>query len=96
MDTVTKDKGIEELRPMGEFAASTVNEAGAQLSAARSRAQASLRNAYASLTDAGNELTTQARAAARATDQYVRDRPWQILGVAAGVGFVLGYLIGRR
>ena len=96
MDMVTKGTGTEELRPIGEFAASTANEAGAQLSAARTRAQASLRNAYVSLTDAGGELTSQARAAARATDRYVRDRPWQVFGLAAGVAFLLGYLLGRR
>jgi ElaB/YqjD/DUF883 family membrane-anchored ribosome-binding protein len=38
----------------------------------------------------------RARAAMRATDEYVHDNPWQALGVAAGVGFLLGYLIGRR
>jgi len=98
MEAVTKDRGIDELKTagVGEFAAPTANEAGAQLTAARARAQASLRDAYASLTDAGSELTAQARAVARATDRYVRDRPWHTLGAAAGVGFLIGFLLGRR
>ena len=32
----------------------------------------------------------RAKAAARATDEYVRDNPWQALGVAAAVGFLIG------
>ena len=34
--------------------------------------------------------------AADVTDKYVHDNPWQAIGVAAGVGFLLGLLIGRR
>ena len=34
--------------------------------------------------------------AARATDQLVHENPWQSVGVAAAVGFLLGMLIHRR
>ena len=30
------------------------------------------------------------------TDEYVHEHPWKAVGIAAGVGFVLGLLIGRR
>ena len=41
------------------------------------------------------QATTTARNAAKATDDYVRDNPWETVGwVAAGV-FVLGFLLGR-
>lgn len=30
------------------------------------------------------------------TTEYVKDRPLQAVGVAAGVGFLLGLLVGRR
>ena len=29
-------------------------------------------------------------------DRYVRDNPWQSIGIAAGVAFVIGVLVGRR
>jgi ElaB/YqjD/DUF883 family membrane-anchored ribosome-binding protein len=38
----------------------------------------------------------QARDAARATDDYVHDNPWQAIGVAAAVGFLVGLVISRR
>jgi ElaB/YqjD/DUF883 family membrane-anchored ribosome-binding protein len=42
------------------------------------------------------ELVAQARDAARETDRYVRQNPWQSIGIAAGVGLLIGVLIGRR
>jgi ElaB/YqjD/DUF883 family membrane-anchored ribosome-binding protein len=35
-------------------------------------------------------------AAARATDDYVRENPWQAVGVAVLAGIALGLLISRR
>lgn len=37
----------------------------------------------------------RARAAGRATDAYVRDHRWQVLGTAALAGVVLGAWVGR-
>ena len=36
------------------------------------------------------QAVDQAKAAARATDDYVHDNPWQAIGVAAAVGFLVG------
>ncbi|MFI5401228.1 MAG: YqjD family protein [SAR324 cluster bacterium] len=36
------------------------------------------------------------RAAVQATDTYVRVHPWQAVGIAAGIGLVLGLLLRRR
>ena len=38
----------------------------------------------------------KAGAAAKVTDDYVHVHPWTAIGIAAGVGLVLGVLIGRR
>jgi len=34
--------------------------------------------------------------AVKATETYVRENPWQSVGIAAGIGLVLGLLISRR
>ena len=100
MEAITKDKVVEDLRSVGqdaqELVKATASEAGERLSAARSQARASLRSAQLRLTELGQEVRARARGAAGATDQYVHENPWQILGVAAGIGFLLGYLLGRR
>jgi len=36
------------------------------------------------------------RAAAQATDDYVHDNPWQAVSIGAGVGFLVGFILGRR
>ena len=38
----------------------------------------------------------KAVAGAKATDQVIRDHPYHSLGVALGIGAVLGYLLSRR
>jgi len=35
-------------------------------------------------------------AAARATDEYVHDNPWPVIGVAAAVGLIVGLLLSDR
>ena len=36
------------------------------------------------------------RYAAETTDQYVHENPWQVVGIAAGLGFILGLLMAPR
>ena len=31
-----------------------------------------------------------------ATDEYVRENPWAVIGIAAAVGIVIGFIAGRR
>jgi ElaB/YqjD/DUF883 family membrane-anchored ribosome-binding protein len=64
-------------------------------------------NVQQGLADAGERLariredaSTQAAAAARAADEYVRDNPWRSVGIVAAsaalAGLVAGMLIARR
>jgi ElaB/YqjD/DUF883 family membrane-anchored ribosome-binding protein len=39
---------------------------------------------------------TRVTEAGRATDDYVHHEPWKAIGMAAGIAFVLGVLVGRR
>jgi ElaB/YqjD/DUF883 family membrane-anchored ribosome-binding protein len=43
-----------------------------------------------------NNVQEKAIAGAKATDQVIRDNPYQALGVALGVGAIIGYLLRRR
>lgn len=38
----------------------------------------------------------KAAEAGRSADGYVRDHPWEAIGVAAGVGLLVGALLARR
>jgi ElaB/YqjD/DUF883 family membrane-anchored ribosome-binding protein len=43
-----------------------------------------------------NNVQEKAIAGAKATDQVIRDNPYKALGVALGVGAIIGYLLRRR
>ena len=43
-----------------------------------------------------SNVQEKAIAGAKATDQVIRDNPYKALGVALGVGAIIGYLIRRR
>jgi ElaB/YqjD/DUF883 family membrane-anchored ribosome-binding protein len=56
----------------------------------------SLRTAKIKVAEAQEMVADRAKAAARATDDYVHANPWRAVGIAAGVGLVVGMLISRR
>ncbi|MFG6446791.1 YqjD family protein [Roseateles sp. BYS180W] len=74
----------------------TADQAGEGTSELRSRVQATLDGARRSLTEVQHAAVDKARAAGRATDQYVHEKPWHAIGLAAGVGLLVGMLISRR
>jgi ElaB/YqjD/DUF883 family membrane-anchored ribosome-binding protein len=45
---------------------------------------------------AWHTVQEKAIAGAKATDQVIRDNPYKALGVALGVGVIIGYLLRRR
>ena len=74
----------------------TANQAGEKIAVARERIQDSLHQAKVKLAEAEAMVTERARQAARYTDEYVHDNPWRAIGIAAGIGLVLGLLMSRR
>jgi ElaB/YqjD/DUF883 family membrane-anchored ribosome-binding protein len=63
---------------------------------ARARAEESLRHARTRIIEMEQQMMERAKAAAHATNGYVHEKPWPSIGVAAGVAFVAGLLVGRR
>lgn len=74
----------------------TANQGGEAIASLRTRAEESLAVAKVKMADAQDALIEKSKAAAKATDDYVHENPWRAVGVAAGVGLVIGLLIGRR
>ena len=55
-----------------------------------------INSARASVGKAGSALVDKARSGARVTDHYVREQPWQAVGITAVAGLLIGFLLGRR
>jgi ElaB/YqjD/DUF883 family membrane-anchored ribosome-binding protein len=79
-----------------ELLRATAGQMGEKAAVARERIQESLRVAKIKLADAEEIVVDSAKAAARATDDYVHEHPWGAVGIAAAMGLVLGMLISRR
>ncbi|HZV54930.1 MAG TPA: DUF883 family protein [Rhodocyclaceae bacterium] len=74
----------------------TASQAGDKATELRGKIQEHLVTARASLADAQVAVVDKAKQVGHVTDDYVHDNPWRSVGVAAGVGLVIGLLIGRR
>lgn len=97
---VSKEKLVADLKVVvadaEELLRATASQAGEKVVAARARIEASLATAKVKLSDAERALLEKSKLAAKATDEYVRENPWQAVGAAAVAGLVLGVLISRR
>ena len=97
---VDREKFVKDMRTVISDAENllraTANQAGEQIAVARERIQDSLHQAKVKLAEAEAVVRERAAQAARYTDEYVHDNPWHAIGVAAGIGLVLGILLARR
>lgn len=99
-DDVTKEQLIADFKVVMADAEAllkaTANQGGEKLAEVRAKAEESLRVAKEKMAEAQTALLVKTKAAAKATDAYVHENPWKAVGIAAGVGLVIGLLIGRR
>lgn len=72
------------------------NESGEKAKDLRSQVEAKLLTAKLRMQEIEGQAIDRAKEAARATDDYVHEHPWQSIGVAAAVGVVIGLLMNRR
>ena len=79
-----------------EILRATADVAGEKVADLRERITLRLQDARARLADAETIIVDKTKAAARATDDYVKTNPWQSVGIAAAVGFLIGVMINRR
>ena len=83
------DKLMDELRDVvaaaEDLLKATAGEHGERIEEVRARAEESLRAARERLEDVGSRLNDQ-----------VREHPWAAVGIAAGIGLVLGILLARK
>jgi ElaB/YqjD/DUF883 family membrane-anchored ribosome-binding protein len=70
----------------------SAGELGERAREARTRLAASLESAKHSF----HHVEDQALAGAKATDKVIREHPYQSIGIAFGVGLLIGVLVARR
>ena len=80
------------VRDAEELLRATAGDMSEKAKESRARLSASLDSAK----DACRRLEDKAIEGARAADGVIRDHPYQTIGIAFGVGVLLGVLVGRK
>jgi ElaB/YqjD/DUF883 family membrane-anchored ribosome-binding protein len=83
------DRLVDEARALLE---ATAGVAGETVGAARKRLAAAIESSKR----AAHQVADKAVAGAKATDTLVREHPWQAVGIAVGVGALIGFLCSHR
>ncbi|SFN30411.1 Membrane-anchored ribosome-binding protein, inhibits growth in stationary phase, ElaB/YqjD/DUF883 family [Nitrosospira briensis] len=72
------------------------NESGGKAQALRDKLDRNLKLAKDYLHDVEGSVVDKSRVAARVTDEYVHENAWRTVGLAIGVGILIGFLIRDR
>ena len=62
----------------------------------RAKVKVALVAAKSAVADTASQLRDRAQEVGKQTDTFVRDNPWQVIGLAAVVGLAVGILASRR
>ena len=74
----------------------TEGHADGAIGSIRSKALETIAGAKESLSGIEGQLADKAKAAAVSADDFVHRNPWEAVGVAAGLGILIGLFISRR
>jgi len=100
MTIAQKEKLMADLRTVAADAEAllklTANDLSENTVGLRARLQERLSQAKENMLTLQAAATEKAKAAGHAADDFVHDHPWRSIAVGAGIGLVVGLLIGRR
>ena len=80
------------VRDAEDLMKATASQTGEKVSEVRSRLAAAVESAKATC----QRLEQKAVAAAKATDQAIRQHPYESIGIAFGLGLLIGVLVARN
>ncbi|CAG0953479.1 putative protein YqjD [Methylophilaceae bacterium] len=99
-ETTNNEKLVQDIKAVVSDAEAilhaTAGQAGGEIAQLRSTMTARLAEAKNRLMEAETAMVDKAKIAAKATDEYVHENPWQSIVIAGGVGFLVGYLVSSR
>jgi ElaB/YqjD/DUF883 family membrane-anchored ribosome-binding protein len=96
-DPVSAEQLYEQLqaviRDSEALLQATASYAGEKADQARVKARETLQSAKQRLAQMQDEMVDRTRDYMQQGQQYVRDNPWQAIGIAAGIGILVGMLL---
>jgi ElaB/YqjD/DUF883 family membrane-anchored ribosome-binding protein len=97
---MARERVLADLRALAhdseELLKATASDVSEKAKEARTRLAAALERSKSTMEELQNQAIAGAKAAAKKADTVIREHPYESLGVAFGVGLVIGVLVGRR
>jgi len=84
------------LADIEDLVRATTSLTGEDLARAKAKLAERIAAAKAAVGKMGAAIADGTRDAARATDGFVHERPWQAVGIGAALGLLVGVLVARR
>lgn len=96
----TKGKMVDDFKSIvsdaDDLLRATAKVSGEGFNLTRAKFEEKIKTAKASLAEAEQIVVDKAKQVATATDDYVKGNPWTAVGIAAGVGVLIGFLVAKR
>jgi ElaB/YqjD/DUF883 family membrane-anchored ribosome-binding protein len=97
---IAQDRVLNDLKTLARDAEdlmkATAGELGEKAREARARLAHALEAAKATCADLQAQMVVAAKGAAQQADTAIRDNPYQSIGIAFGLGVLIGVLVARR
>lgn len=90
------EKIVTDLKVLSRDAEAVLKETAGQAGEKMAELRKRLTTAIDSAKDTCHRLEERAIAGAKVADQTIREHPYESIGVAFGVGLLIGVLVGRR
>ncbi|MCE0483396.1 MAG: DUF883 family protein [Methylacidiphilales bacterium] len=92
--SASRDKLVEDVKVLTkdvqDLLKATASVVGEKAAEARVKVEESLKVAQDKLATVQESVKAKGKEAMAVTDEYVHDNPWSAVGIATGVGFLLG------
>jgi ElaB/YqjD/DUF883 family membrane-anchored ribosome-binding protein len=99
MNEFIKEKLASDLKALiddvEELLKATASQTGESIADLRQRLQMRIEEGKKALGEQQQVLLDKAEEARASAEAYVRENPWTTVGIAAGVGLVIGWLLRR-
>ena len=99
-EKVSREKLVQDLKAVvsdaEELLKATAQQTGEKIAVGRAKAAEPLKAAKARIAEEGEAVLARAKVAAKTADDFVKENPWQAVGIGALAGLVIGILISRR
>ena len=98
--SAARDKLAKDLQAVigetEELLKATAGQGGEKIESLRAHVEETLESAKSRMGELEDAVLENVKSTAKATDQYVHENPWPAVGIAAGIGLIVGLMLARK